>query len=169
MQQARYDGDVLAAAGPYEYQTSQKYGLNTARAALFLLVLAGLCGVFGRGPLATGTVRSADGAVIVTYDRFARFRTPSSMQIGYAGAVPGGRLHVVVSNGLLAAFSIVSTTPRALAERAIAAGTEYTFATSAAPSDRAIVFALQPSRSWYVSADVIVEDRLMRLPVMVYP
>ena len=96
MQQARHDGDVRAASGPYEYQTVQKLGLNAARAVLFLLVLAGLCGVFGRGPLATATIRSADGAVTVTYDRFARFRTPSSIgkRVGYIVVERSGLINV---------------------------------------------------------------------------
>src|SRR5215218_6611781 len=48
---------------------------------LVLFLLAGIAGLFGRGPLSTTTRRSADGTVRLTYERLARFRTPTAMMV----------------------------------------------------------------------------------------
>ena len=167
--QARGNTDVENVSGPYEQQDRGKYGFYTVRGVLAALVVAGLCGAFGRGPLAMATVTSPDGAVTVRYERFERFRTPASLQIDYGGSGGEGPLRVVVANAFLAGASVISTTPRSLGERATPDGTEYSFATAAGPAVRTIVFSLQPTRPWRIPAQITVNDRVLAVPILVYP
>lgn len=50
-------------------------------AVMVLLVLAGLAGVFGSGPMSSATASSPDGSVSVDYGRFARFKSPEKLRV----------------------------------------------------------------------------------------
>jgi hypothetical protein len=52
-----------------------------AWSALSLVILAALLGLFSRGPLSETEARDADGAVRITYERFLRYGTASSLDI----------------------------------------------------------------------------------------
>jgi hypothetical protein len=48
-----------------------------------VLVLLDLAGLFGRGPLAKAHKESADGALMVKYERVERFGTPSILTLHF--------------------------------------------------------------------------------------
>ena len=51
------------------------------RVALALFIIAGFLGLFGSGPLSRATMRSADGAVLVEYERFARAHSTTEVRL----------------------------------------------------------------------------------------
>ena len=44
-------------------------------------LIAGLCGLLGRGPLARHTVNSGPGGIQVQYERIARNKTPAAVKV----------------------------------------------------------------------------------------
>ena len=51
------------------------------RVALALFIIAGFLGLFGSGPLSRATIRSADGSVLVEYERFARAHSTTEVRL----------------------------------------------------------------------------------------
>jgi hypothetical protein len=51
-------------------------------AVMALVVLAGLLGLFGPGPLSSATAGKEEGPLLVEgYERFVRFRIPTTLQV----------------------------------------------------------------------------------------
>src|SRR5215217_6791280 len=75
-------------------------------------LLAGLAGVFGRGPLATTMRRSPDGTLRLSYERLAPFRTPSAMSIEASGSsLASGELRVRIPRQLLERLRVQRVVP----------------------------------------------------------
>jgi hypothetical protein len=62
---------------------------RVAWAVMALILLAGLLGVFGSGPLSQATA-SMPGVLAVEYQRFARYDTPDTLSIRLEPAATGG-------------------------------------------------------------------------------
>jgi hypothetical protein len=70
--------------------------------AMGLFVLAGLTGVFGRGPLSSAAVTSPGALLRVEYERLARHGAPSEFRLTVAPAAVGDRtVRLVVSRSFL--------------------------------------------------------------------
>jgi hypothetical protein len=109
-----------------------------------VLVVAGLSGVFGRGPLANATAASADGAVRVTYERFVRFRTPTATTITLQGPF-AGPVTVTFSQRELTIDPVQNVVPRPIAQRAVPDGVAFVFAPPPAGGPATIAFTEQPA------------------------
>lgn len=81
--------------------------------ALLLIVLLGLTGLLGKGPLSEATARSADGRVQVEYQRVSRSGIRSELRIHVQGAA-GEPLTVLLGGSLLREASIETLQPEPL-------------------------------------------------------
>ena len=79
--------------------------------ALVLVVLLGLAGVFGNGPLSNAQVTSEDGRVHVEYQRLSRSGTTDNLRITVRGK-PGEPVVVVLGGSLLREASIETMQPQ---------------------------------------------------------
>jgi hypothetical protein len=95
--------------------------------ALWIFLLLGVLGIFGRGPLSRHSVHGAGGALVVTYDRFARFGTPTMMMltISRRAAAPNGSVTVHISGTQMRMFPVQSIVPLPALERPDGAGGAY--------------------------------------------
>lgn len=99
----------------HKYWTWQRIGW----AAIAVLLLAAVAGLFGKGPVANGSAQSADGSLQVEYARFARFQSPSTLRI-LAGeaATASGQLEVRVNRDYFRDVEVAQITPEPKSTRA---------------------------------------------------
>ena len=77
-----------------------------------VMVLAGLAGLLGRGPLSATSARSASGAVTVEYHRFERYHGPTEFLIELERpAATNGEARLWISQSLLGRIEIESIQP----------------------------------------------------------
>lgn len=142
---------------------------------MLLFVLAGLSGVFGRGPLSRATAEAPDGSMRVEYERFARNHTPGMLAVTLRGAalVPP-RATVWLSRELTDALPVSRVVPQPVSTTPRADGTLYTFDVPAATDSATVHFAVEPATPWRKRGQVRAGDgatagAAVTLPVFVYP
>lgn len=81
--------------------------------ALILIVLLGLAGLFGNGPLSGATVRSTDGRVEVEYKRVSRAGIREDLRIRVQGTA-GEPLTILLGGSLVREASIETLQPEPL-------------------------------------------------------
>src|SRR4051794_15941772 len=76
------------------------------------LVLAGILGLFGRGPLSKAAIGSDQDPARLEYERFARFNTPAHLKVklnGVSGADSG--VKVLLSKELVETLKLPEASP----------------------------------------------------------
>lgn len=113
--------------------------------ACFIIILAlDLAGVFGRGPLSKAHVKTADGAINMTYERFARFQTPAIINLHFGpSAVQNGSIQLWVSQSLISGLGNQRIIPQPIKSTLSQDGILYTWASSNIPDD--VEFAIEPA------------------------
>ncbi|GMA17427.1 hypothetical protein E5F05_11220 [Deinococcus metallilatus] len=81
-------------------------------AAMLLIVLAALLGLFGSGPLSEKRVQTPDGGLQVKYNRFARYMAPTELRLTFSpGAVRDDQVHIWLSREYLQHMEIQKIIP----------------------------------------------------------
>lgn len=80
-------------------------------AAMALLVVAALLGLFGSGPLSTSTAYAGDGAVTVEYKRFARRHAESVLKVRLRPGPADDQAEFRISGAYMAQMKIDSISP----------------------------------------------------------
>jgi len=81
-------------------------------AVIGLFVLAGLAGLFGRGPLASATRTSQRGALRVDYERFTRHGSPAELRVTVAPqALEAATVRILVSLSYLQGLQVEGVEP----------------------------------------------------------
>jgi hypothetical protein len=141
---------------------------HAGRVGMGLLVIAGLGGLLGAGPLSRAEVRGPDG-LRIEHARFVRAEAPQTLEVHMPTPAPGGH-HLAVSRTILDRVRIESVVPAPLRTEVLADGVAFVFA--AGPSATAVVatFHFTP-RSMGVVQGVIGVPGLAPLTIrmLVYP
>ena len=142
---------------------------RVAWGVMAVLVLGGIAGIFGRGPLSTAQASTADGAVTVRYERFARFRTPSQSVITVTQPQTAA-LRVHVAGAWLAALPAQSLDPRPAEEIPVAGGTDFVFAAEAGSGPVRITLTQQAAKAGLVRGEITVQgERPVAVTQFVWP
>jgi hypothetical protein len=81
---------------------------------LAAIVLLGLLGLLGRGPLSTASGTDPRGALRLEYNRFLHYRDPDTLKVRLAkGASAGGEVHLWLAADYLARIEITRVSPEA--------------------------------------------------------
>jgi len=137
----------------------------------FTIILAlDIAGVFGRGPLSKAHAKTSDGAIHMTYERFARFQTPSLISLHLSpAAVRNGHIQLWVSQSIIKPLGNQRIIPQPATSELAQDGVLYTWPSGVRPDS--VDFAIEPSTAG-------VEHFTVRLPelgdqlterVIVYP
>ena len=113
--------------------------------AFAICIVAALAGAFGDGPLARGEARSADGKIVVEFDRLARRRAPTALRVH---AAPGeGAPRVWIARGFLDRVEVKDIQPRPARVTSGQDRLVFEFAGEGSPSAAAttLTFSLQPT------------------------
>jgi hypothetical protein len=136
-------------------------------AAMGLVLLAALTGVFALGPLARTSASTSDGGLVVDHARFVHktARTWFTIRV----APPAREILVRLSPQFPASFDIESMEPRPLRSSAGAQGIELVFAPSR-DGGLAVHIGARPKRFGFASISIEAEGRgKVELTQLIYP
>ena len=109
-----------------------------------LILLADVSGLLGRGPLSKAEAHTADGSLLVKYEKVERANTPSIMTLTPgAPAVHDGAFKVFVSDSIVKELGAQRVVPQPADSVVGDGGVTYTFSANVLPIT--VQIALQPS------------------------
>jgi hypothetical protein len=125
---------------------------------LTLLLVGGLAGIFGHGPLSEATASSSGSQVEVHYDRLARRETPAKLQLRLdKAAIASGEVRIRMNHTLLDCMQLKQIIPEPLATEPLADGARFIFRTDPTRDSALIVFVESPTQPGFVESEVVVE------------
>jgi hypothetical protein len=133
-----------------------------------LLVIAGLGGLFGAGPLSRAEVRGPDG-LRVEHARFVRAEASQTLEVHIPTSAPGGH-HLAVSRTFLDRVRIESVVPTPLRTEALADGVAYVFAARPSAASAVATFHFTPRSMGLVQGGIGVPGLApLTIRMLVYP
>ncbi len=125
---------------------------------LTLLILGGVIGIFGHGPLSEATASSSGSQVEVHYDRLARRETPAMLQLRLdKAAIASGEVRIRMNHTLLDHMQLKQIIPEPLATEPLADGARFIFRTDPTRDSALIVFLSSPTQPGFAESEVVVE------------
>lgn len=138
---------------------------------LVLLLIGGLAGIFGHGPLSEKTVHPAGSQLRVRYNWLARRETPVFLQsrLDKAALIPG-QVRIRLNRALVDQMQLQQIVPTPLAAEPLADGARFTFRTDPTSDSAILVFTENPSTPGFVEAEVAIEGaKPVRFRQFIYP
>jgi hypothetical protein len=138
---------------------------------LTLLILGGVVGIFGHGPLSEAMANPSGSGMQIYYDRLARRETPTQLQLRLEKAViASGEVHIRLNRALLDCIQLKQIIPEPLATQPLADGARFIFRTDPTHDSALIVFLSSPTKPGFVESEVTVEGgEPVRFHQFVYP
>lgn len=125
---------------------------------LSFLLLGGMAGLFGHGPLSKATLHPPGSALEVRYDRLARRETPSLLELRLEkSALVSGRVQILLNRALVDKMQLKQIVPVPLLAEPRADGVRFVFQTDPSCDSAFIVFSENPTTPGLVDAEVTVE------------
>jgi hypothetical protein len=116
-------------------------------AAMALLVLAALLGLFGTGPLASATAGNPAGPLWIEYERFNRLLAPATLRVHLgAGAARGGEARVWLDRRYLESVQLQRVTPQPDGVEAAPDRMVFVFRMAEPDQPTTITFSFKPER-----------------------
>lgn len=126
-------------------------------AVMALLVLAGLLGLFGYGPVSRASAGDA-ATLSLDYDRFQRASAPSEYRFSASPALSGdGEVRLRFDGGLMDQVELDSVLPEPREVRAGPGYTEFAFATDGGDQPAEIVFQFRQATFGHVRGHVTAQ------------
>lgn len=129
---------------------------ESAGAGLALLVVTAPLGFFGPGPVSDHRVVGDDGRLTVTFQRYLRAGSPTTIDVRLAIASPTDEPRIVVPRDYLDSFTVESIVPQP--RDMIAQGEDVVFVFSA-PTDTpelTVAFHLRPDEFGHRTTEIVV-------------
>jgi hypothetical protein len=138
---------------------------------LSLVILAALFGLFSRGPLSKAEAHDADGTLRVTYERFLRHGTASSLDIEVTSqATQAEQVELRLRGPMLRDLQIQTVQPEPVESRLAEDGWVMTFPVGDKGRTSLIRMEIRPEAMATVAGEVAIEGRRpVRLSSFVYP
>lgn len=113
LQPARGVGERHEIAEDLRFQRRMWIAQRVGWAAMALVVLAALAGLFGPGPLSAAVAGDAEGRLSVDYHRFARSRAPETLRVQWGAdlADSGGRVRLWIDKRYLESHQLRHVLP----------------------------------------------------------
>lgn len=139
--------------------------------ALALFLSASAIGLTGSGPLSNATTRSDGGELIVTYERFDRVQSPSTIDITFDPAlVSEGELRLWIESDYLRRVRLEGVTPEPDSVSIDAGRYIFTFLVSAGVEQAPISMQIRPEQPGLLRTDLgIIDGPGTSLRQLVFP
>jgi hypothetical protein len=144
---------------------------RVAWGVMALVILAGVAGLFGAGPLSDARVGSADGSLELEYERFARFHAPTTLRLRLDADGSGEALKAVwLDRQYVDGLAIEQVTPRPEAVEVDADALRYLFRVADRGGPVEVTFQLKPERIGPLSGRAgLVDGPSVSFRQLVYP
>lgn len=129
--------------------------------SLFLtaIVVLGLLGLFGTGPLSSSTAGSTDDGLKVAYERFVRHDGRTSVEVDVGpDQVSDGQVEIWVSASYLESVDIEQVSPEPDQVRSEDDRRVYVFPAANATTPVSVTFSLRPNALWRLSGEIGITD-----------
>lgn len=138
---------------------------------LTLLLLGGVIGFFGHGPLSEATANPSGSEMQVQYDRLARRETPALLQLRLdKSAIASGEVRIRFNHALLDCMQLKQIIPEPVTTQPLADGARFIFRTDPTRESALIVFVANPTKPGLVESEVAIEGaEPVRFRQFVYP
>lgn len=138
---------------------------------LIVLLMSGVAGLFGNGPLSEATANSPDGELQVHYGRLIRRETPAILELRLQKqAIAGGQVRIRLNRALVSRLRIKTLVPLPLTTEPLTDGARFTFQTDPTVDSATVFFLEDPSTPGLVEGEVAVEGaEAVRFRQFVYP
>jgi hypothetical protein len=141
---------------------------HVGRIGMGLLVIAGLAGLLGVGPLSRAEVRGPDG-LRIEHARFARADAPQALKVHMPTAAPGGH-RLAVSRTILDRVRLESVVPAPLRTEVLADGVAFVFAAGPSAASAVATFHFTPRSMGLVEGGIGVPGLApLTIRMLVYP
>lgn len=157
MQTVSRTDDIEAGCDP-EFESRWWRVQRIVWVILVLILLAGVAGLFGHGPLSEATAHPPRSQLRVRYDRLARRETPSSLKLRLEkAALASGLVRIRLNRALLDHMQLKQIVPTPLESEPLADGARFVFRTDPSRESAVIIFIENPATPGFVEAEVCVE------------
>jgi hypothetical protein len=127
---------------------------------LSLLLIAGLAGAFGGGPLSRARTSDFEGGVFIEYERFARLRAPTELRVSVVKLFgQDGALRVRLRSDYARSVEIHDVVPAPQAVVVEDSETVYTFAAESLRQPVEVIFRLNPQQWGRLPCSVAVDGK----------
>ena len=157
-----------------QVKTSQPFELGWNRLQSIIeifvavIVVTGLVGVFGSGPLSTAQTNVPGRSIAVQYQRIERRTVQSDVTVTFAGALPRNQLAVELPTSFQREMDIISTSPRSSEMRVSSRGVVYLFATGDADKGE-ITLSMKPKTAGLFVSQFFLDGSAVTLRQLVWP
>jgi hypothetical protein len=142
---------------------------HVGRVGMVLLVIAGLGGLLGVGPLSRAEVRGPDG-LRIEHARFVRAEAPQTLEVHIPTPAVSGGHHLAVSRTFLDRVRIESVVPAPLRTEVLADGVAYVFAAGPSATSAVATFHFTPRSMGLVQGGIGVPGLApLTIRMLVYP
>lgn len=138
---------------------------------LVLVLLGGLAGVFGHGPLSRTSAQAPESHLRVGYDWVARRETPALLHLHLdKAALASGQVRIRLNHALVDQLQLKQIVPTPLAAEPLADGVRFVFRTDPSEDSATLIFTENPTAPGIVEAEVAVEGaKPARFRQFIYP
>ena len=153
------------------FETRWKRFQHICWVIMALLLLGGVSGALGSGPLSKATAVSVDGGVKTHYERLARRETPAILELRLdKSLISSGQVQIRLNREYVDRLRIKQIIPQPAAAELLADGARFTFHTDPAVESATVLFIQDPSTPGLVVGEVEVSGAApLRLHHFVYP
>lgn len=138
---------------------------------MFLLLVGGVAGLFGGGPLGKAVTHPPGSKVEVHYEWLARRERPTILRLNLdKQAIASGQVHVRLNEEFVNRLRIKQIIPEPVSTEPLADGARYTFRTDPTLDSATVVFIQDPSSPGIVEGEIAVGDAApVHVRQFVYP
>ncbi len=150
--------DDLESGGDLPFERRWWRIQRTCWGILILLLLGGVAGLFGNGPLSTATANTPGGELQVRYERLARRETPAILELHLQRqAVASGQVRIRLNRELVSRLRIKNIVPAPMATEPLADGARFVFRTDPTLDSATVIFIEDPSTPGIIEGEAAVE------------
>lgn len=143
---------------------------HAGRWLLFAVVLLGLSGALGRGPLSHAAAQASDRSLAVDYEPVARYGTPTQVTLHLRPAPDARRVRVSISSGFVEPMGLQTMLPQPVEQAARDDDLVLTVAVQPGHGDTLLRVGLKPSVVGLVAMQVQMEgSAVLRWRQLVLP
>ncbi len=159
----------LGVEKDYPYQRRQWTAERIGWCVMALFLIAGLAGVFGRGPLSRGEARHPDGLLAIEYERLARFHAPSELRVRLQPVPTAEDVYLSIPQSYLDGIMVKEIVPQPASARVDGETVVYRFLVEPETQSMEVLFRLKMETAGNLAGSVAAGNASLSFRQFVFP